>query len=209
LRLVRVCKPLLVLVAAVLTCFSQTTAQPVAEVELPETPGLYAVIETSMGRIVALLYDDIAPVTVQNFVDLAQGTKATLDKKGKRVQRPYFNGLTFHRVIKGFMIQTGDVKGTGAGDCGIPNLRDEISRKVSFDNPGTLGMANTGRPDTGSCQFFLTVGRASHLDGKHTIFGQIVLGQEIAVAISAVPTDSQNRPKIPVIMNSVTIYSRR
>jgi len=186
----------------------QAPAQSTSDIELPNTPGLYAVIETSMGRIVALLYDDIAPLTVQNFVDLARGTKATLDKKGKRVQRPYYNGLTFHRVIKGFMIQTGDVKGTGAGDCGIPNIRDEFSNKVSFDNPGTLGMANTGRPNTGACQFFITVGRESRLDGKHTIFGQVMLGQEVAVAISEVPTDAQDRPKTPVTISGVTIMRR-
>lgn len=197
-----------VLLAAALTCFGQTP-QPAGEVELPDTPGLYAVIETSMGRMVALLYDDIAPLTVKNFVDLAKGTKPTRDKKGNMVRKPYFNGLTFHRVIKGFMIQTGDVKGTGAGDCGVPNIRDEFSTKVSFDNPGTLAMANTGRPNSGSCQFFITVGRASYLDGKHTIFGQIVLGQEVAVAISEVPTGSENRPKTPVIVKSIAIQSKR
>jgi len=195
---------LLILLATALTGLSQTP-----EVELPDTPGLYAVIDTSVGRIVALLYDDLAPVTVRNFIDLARGTKPTLDKKGKKVTRPYFDGLAFHRVIKGFMIQTGDVKGTGAGDCGVPNIPDEINRKATFDNPGTLGMANTGRPNSGSCQFFITVGRASRLDGKHTIFGQVVLGQEVAVAISTVPTDAQDRPKSPVIMKSVTIHERK
>lgn len=204
----RLCHLPLLLIAAAATCSGQTT-QPAAEVELPETPGLYAVIETSMGRMVALLYDDIAPVTVKNFVDLARGSKPTRDKKGGTVRRPYYNGLTFHRVIKGFMIQTGDVKGTGAGDCGIGNIPDEFSKKVSFDNPGTLGMANTGRPNSGSCQFFITVGRASYLDGKHTIFGQVVLGQEVAVAISEVPTGSQDHPKVPVIVKSVTIHSKK
>jgi hypothetical protein len=86
---------LLVSMAVALTCFGQTP-----DIELPETPGLYAVIDTSMGRMVALLY-------VKNFVDLARGAKATRDRKGNMVRRPYFNGLTFHRVIKGFMIQTG------------------------------------------------------------------------------------------------------
>jgi peptidyl-prolyl cis-trans isomerase A (cyclophilin A) len=205
---VRFRQSLLLLAVASLTCFGQEPAPAVDDVELPETPGLYAVIETSMGRIVALLYDDLAPVTVKNFIDLAQGNKATRDKKGNKVLKPYFNGLTFHRVIKGFMIQTGDVKGTGAGDCGIPNIPDEFSRKVSFDNPGTLGMANTGRPDSGSCQFFITVGRATHLDGKHTIFGQVLLGQEVAVAISAVPTGSDDKPKTPVILKSITIRSK-
>jgi peptidyl-prolyl cis-trans isomerase A (cyclophilin A) len=195
----------LVLVFTGLTCLGQT----VDDIELPETPGIYAIIETSMGRIVALLYDDIAPVTVKNFVDLAQGTRTTRDKKGNKVLKPYFDGLTFHRVIKGFMIQTGDVKGTGSGDCGVPNIPDEIGRKLSFDNPGTLGMANTGRPNSGACQFFITVGRASYLDGKHTIFGQVVSGQEVAVAISTVPTGSEDRPKTPVILKSVTIRSKQ
>jgi len=202
---------LLVSMALALTCFGQTpqsAPDAAKDFELPETPGLYAVIDTSMGRIVALLYDDIAPLTVKNFVDLARGNKATRDRKGNMVRKPYFNGLTFHRVIKGFMIQTGDVKGTGAGDCGIPNIRDEFSKKVTFDNPGTLGMANTGRPDSGACQFFITVGRASRLDGKHTIFGQVVLGHEVAVAISEVPTDAQDRPKTPVVVKSITIHTK-
>jgi cyclophilin family peptidyl-prolyl cis-trans isomerase len=195
--------------AAAATSFSQTAVQPAAEAELPDGPGLYAVIETSMGRMVALLYDDVAPVTVQNFVELARGNRITLDKKGKKVQRPYFDGLTFHRVIKGFMIQTGDVKGDGAGNCGVPNIRDEFSKKLSFDNPGTLGMANVGKPNTGSCQFFITVGRASYLDGKHTIFGQVLIGLDVAVAISEVRTDSEDRPKTPVIVKSITIRSKR
>jgi len=202
-------RSLLALVFAALLCSGQTAAPAAGDVELPETPGIYAIIETSMGRIIALLYDDIAPATVKNFIELAQGTKPTHDKKGKPVLKPYFDGLTFHRVIKGFMIQTGDVKGTGAGDCGIPNIRDEFSGKVSFDNPGTLGMANIGRPDTGACQFFITVGRARHLDGKHTIFGQVLVGQEIAVAISEVPTGADDRPKTPVIVKHVTIRSNR
>lgn len=200
------CK-LLVSMAAALTCFGQSSQQP-TDVDLPEAPGLYAVIDTSLGRIVALLYDDIAPLTVKNFVDLARGTKATRDRKGNMVRKPYYNGLTFHRVIKGFMIQTGDVKGTGAGDCGIPNIRDEFSSKVSFDNPGTLGMANTGRPNSGACQFFITVGRASRLDGKHTIFGQVVIGHEVAVAISEVPTGAEDRPKTPVLVKSITIHTK-
>jgi len=190
--------------------FAQT-AQAAAAADLPETPGIYAIFETSLGRMVALLYDDIAPITVRNFIELANGTKATLDRKGARVTRPYYNGLTFHRVIKGFMIQTGDVKGTGAGDCGIPPIKDEIStdKRINFDNPDTLGMANTGKPNSGACQFFITVGRANHLEGRHTIFGQVILGHQVAVAISEVPVDSQDKPKTPVILKSVTIVTRR
>lgn len=199
----------MVLVFTALLCFGQTTPPPAGDIGLPDPPGLYAVIDTSMGRIIALLYDDIAPMTVKNFIDLAQGTKETRDKKGNKVRKPYYDGLTFHRVIKGFMIQTGDVKGTGAGDCGIPDIRDEFSPKVSFDNPGTLGMANTGRPNSGACQFFITVGRESRLDGKHTIFGQVLSGQEVAVAISTVPTGPDDKPKTPVIVKSITIHTKR
>ncbi len=197
-----------ILLATALACPGQATSQSGTAIELPDPPGLYAVIDTSMGRMVALLYDDLAPVTVKNFVELAKGTKSTLDKRGMRVKRPFYNGLTFHRIIGGFMIQTGDVKGTGASDCGVPTIPDEISGKLSFDNPGSLGMANTGRPNTGSCQFFITVGRANHLNGKHTIFGQILQGQEVAVAISAVPVDSSGHPKQPVIVKSITIHSK-
>jgi peptidyl-prolyl cis-trans isomerase A (cyclophilin A) len=185
-----------------------TALTAAAQNDLPDQPGLYAIIDTSVGRMVALLYDDLAPETVKNFVELAQGRKPTRDAKGKMVRRPYYNGLTFHRVIKGFMIQTGDVKGTGASDCGIGTIRDEFSKKLTFDNPGSLGMANTGRPDSGSCQFFITVGRATHLDGRHTIFGQIVQGQEVAVAISEVPTGSNDRPKNPITVTSITIRSK-
>ena len=99
-RTVRFCVSLFFLMATMPGCPAQTAGQPATEIEFPETPGLYAVIETSMGRMVALLYDDLAPVTVQNFVDLANGAKTTRDKKGNKVRRPYFNGLIFHRVIK-------------------------------------------------------------------------------------------------------------
>jgi cyclophilin family peptidyl-prolyl cis-trans isomerase len=145
---------------------------------------------------------------VKNFIDLAEGNKVTKDKKGKDVRQRYYDGLFFHRVIKGFMIQTGDVKGTGAGDCGIPTIPDEITKKISFDNPGSLGMANTGRPNSGSCQFFITVGRSTHLDGRHTIFGQVLEGYQVAVAISTVPVEGE-RPKTPVYVRSITIRTKR
>ena len=201
---VRLAKLFALPAVAALACFAQD-----AESDLPETPGTYAVMETSLGRIVALLYDDIAPITVKNFIELATGAKETKDKKGKMVRRPYYDGLTFHRIIKGFMIQTGDVKGTGSGECGIPNIPDEFSDKINFDNPGSLGMANTGKPNSGSCQFFITTGRSHHLDGRHTIFGQVLQGHSVAVAISTVPTGSDDRPKTPVILKSVTIRTRR
>ena len=144
----RLCHLPLLLIAAAATCSGQTT-QPAAEVEFPETPGLYAVIETSMGRMVALLYDDIAPVTVKNFVDLARGSKPTRDKKGGTVRRPYYNGLTFHRVIKGFMIQTGDVKGTAPAIAASAISRTSSARKSASTTPGRSGWRTPADPTQG------------------------------------------------------------
>jgi cyclophilin family peptidyl-prolyl cis-trans isomerase len=175
---------------------------------MPEEPGLYAVFKTSMGTMVALLYDDKAPITVKNFVTLARGEIQTFDKRGKPIKRPYFDGLTFHRVIKNFMIQGGDVKGTGAGNCGVPTIPDEFDKTLTFEYPGRLAMANTGRPHTGNCQFFITVARPTHLDGKHTIFGQVMSGLEVAIAISEVPTGSDDKPVKPVTIESVTIVRK-
>ena len=179
-----------------------------AQVALPDEPGLYAVLKTSRGTMVALLYDDKTPLTVANFTALARGEKQTLDKRGKPAKRPYFDGLTFHRIIKGFMIQGGDIKGTGAGNCGVLMVPDEFDKSLSFEYPGRLAMANTGRPNTGNCQFFITVGRPTHLDGKHTIFGQVMIGMEVAMAIATVRTGPDDRPVTPVIIESVTVVRK-
>jgi len=162
-----------------------------------------------MGQIVARLYEDKAPATVKNFVALASGTKATLDTKGALVKRHYYNGLTFHRVIKGFMIQTGDVNATGSSPCGIPNQRDEIDRSLNFKEPGRLAMANTGSPNTGTCQIFITVGTPDYLTGMYTIFGQVVSGQDVADRISQVPTGRADKPLVPVIIKNVTIQRKQ
>jgi len=191
--------------AAAIACLAQTPAP----VELPNEPGLYAIFNTSMGQIVAKLYEDKAPATVKNFVALAQGTKATLDKKGAMTRRHYYDGLTFHRVIKGFMIQTGDVNATGSSPCGIPNLKDEIDPSLNFKEPGRLAMANTGRPNSGACQIFITVGRPDYLTGTFTIFGQVVSGQDVADKISQVPTLPGDKPLVPVILKSVTIQRKQ
>lgn len=183
-------------------------AQAPPPVELPAEPGLYAIFNTSMGQIVARLYEDKAPGTVKNFVALASGTKATLDKKGALTKRRYYDGLTFHRVIKGFMIQTGDVNASGSSPCGIPNLRDEIDKSLDFKAPGRLAMANTGSPNTGACQIFITVGPADYLTGMYTIFGQVVSGQDVADKISQVPT-ARDKPIVPVILKSVTIRRKQ
>ena len=166
---------------------------------------LYAHFDTSMGEIVAQLFADRNPVTVENFVALTEGKKATLNKEGKLVHRPFYNGLEFHRVIKGFMIQTGQVK--DGLPCGIASIRDEIDSARSFCSPGMLAMANTGRPNTGDCQIFITVSPQKPLDGTYTLFGQVVSGQDVADAISEVPVKKE-RPVTPVIIKTVTIERR-
>ncbi len=191
---------------AALLCTAQTP--PPAPAEVPSTPGLYAVFDTSLGPIVVELYEKQAPQTVKNFVDLAKGTKAAKNKADVMVKKPYYNGLTFHRVIKGFMIQTGDVKATGSSDCGIPRLKDEIDPSLHFDTVGRLAMANTGSPNSAACQIFITVGKPTYLDGTFTIFGQVVGGQDIADKISQVPT-SNEKPIVPVIVKTVTIERKQ
>jgi peptidyl-prolyl cis-trans isomerase A (cyclophilin A) len=166
---------------------------------------LFAHFNTSMGEIVAQLYPESAPRTVANFVALAEGKKPTLTKTGEKVTRPFYNGLIFHRVIKGFMIQTGQVADGRA--CGVPNLRDEIDPARSFATVGALAMANAGRPNTGSCQIFITVAPQKPLDGDYTLFGQVVSGQDVADQISEVPVKNE-RPVTQVIIKSVTIERR-
>jgi peptidyl-prolyl cis-trans isomerase A (cyclophilin A) len=189
-----------------MACFAQT---PPAAPQLPAEPGLYAIFDTSMGQIVARLYEDKAPNTVKNFEALARGTKATLDKKGVKTARRYYNGLTFHRVIKGFMIQTGDVNATGSSPCGIPNLKDEIDPSLDFKEPGRLAMANQGTKNSAACQIFITVANADYLTGMYTIFGQVVSGQEVADAISKVPTGKEDKPVTPVILKTVVIQRKQ
>jgi peptidyl-prolyl cis-trans isomerase A (cyclophilin A) len=192
--------------ATAATCFAQT---PAPAVELPAEPGLYAIFDTSLGQIVVKLFEDKTPGTVKNFVALATGTKATLDKKGVLTKRRYYDGLTFHRVIKRFMIQTGDVNASGSSPCGIPNLKDEIDPSLNFKEPGRLAMANTGRPNSGACQVFITVGTPDYLTGTFTIFGQVVSGQDVADKISQVPTAPGDKPIVPVIVKTVKIQRKQ
>jgi cyclophilin family peptidyl-prolyl cis-trans isomerase len=169
----------------------------------PLEPGLYATITTSLGSIVVKLFEKESPITVKNFVDLATGKKAWTDPKtGQEVKRPLYNGLIFHRVIPGFMIQGGDPKGTGTG--GTEEIPDEFHPSLSFDRPGRLAMANRG-PDTGSSQFFITEMPQPHLTGRHTIFGQVVRGQSVVEKIARVPRDEMDRPNTPVRISRVSI----
>jgi cyclophilin family peptidyl-prolyl cis-trans isomerase len=170
--------------------------------------GLYATIQVShggqpMGSIVLKLFENESPVTVRNFVDLALGRKAWTDPKtGARVRRPLYNGLTFHRVIPGFMIQGGDPLGNGTGGTDV--IKDEFHPTLKFDIAGRLAMANAG-PNTGSCQFFITEVPTPHLNGKHTIFGQVVEGQDLVGKIAHVPRNSSDKPLTPVVMTRVSI----
>ena len=167
-------------------------------------PGLYMIINTSLGTITAQLYEKEAPGTVANFVALARGTKPYKNKAGAMVKGPYFTNLLFHRVIPGFMIQTGDQTGTGAGDCGF-TIKDEIVPTLKYDKPGRLGLARLDSPNTGSCQFFITDAPYPSLSGQYTIFGQVVEGQEIVGKIAAVPRDPSDKPRTPVKLVSMTI----
>jgi len=166
--------------------------------------GLYAVFSTSMGDFTARLDEKYTPATVENFVALSQGTKATRSPKtGAMVKVPLYNNITFHRVLPGDMIQSGDPTGTGAHNCGF-TIRDEILPGLRFDNPGKLAMANTGQPDSGGCQFFITASPMHQWDGKYTIFGTVVQGQSVVSKISHAKVHD-DRPVDPVKLISVTI----
>ena len=141
--------------------------------------GIYAKISTPKGAITLKLEHEKTPMTVANFVGLAEGT---LENTAKENDTPYYDGLTFHRVIADFMVQGGDPTGTGAGGPGY-QFEDEIHPDLKHDRPGTLSMANAG-PGTNGSQFFITHGATTWLDGKHTVFGYVVEGQEVVDAVS-------------------------
>ncbi|HEU0122126.1 MAG TPA: peptidylprolyl isomerase [Bryobacteraceae bacterium] len=180
----------------------------VAPAKPAREPGLYATLYIShgtapMGTITFKFYEKESPVTVKNFVDLAQGRKEWLNPKtGTRVKLPLYTGLTFHRVIPDFMIQGGDPQGNGMG--GTDPIIDEFHPSLRFDIPGRVAMANAG-PGTGSSQFFITEGRPEHLNGRHTIFGQVVEGQELVNRIARVPRGRGDKPDTPVRMTRVVI----
>ena len=180
-------------------------AMPGAAPAPAREPGLYAIFATSMGTITAKLFEKETPVTVANFVALARGTKAWMDPKtNTMLKKPLYNGITFHRVIPNFMIQTGDPTATGSHNCGF-TIKDEIVPNLKFDQPGRLGMANIGSPNTGGCQFFITEKEYPSLNGGYTIFGQVVEGQENVNKIAHVERDGNDKPRVAVKLISVTI----
>jgi len=167
-------------------------------------PGTYAIFETSLGNIVVRLLEKEAPKTVENFIGLAEGTKEfTNEKTGKKEKRPFYDGLIFHRVIPDFMIQGGCPHGSGMGGPGY-KFADEFHSSLRHSKPGKLSMANSG-PNTNGSQFFITVAATPWLDNRHTIFGEVMEGQDVANKISAVPRDRSDRPDAPVTLKHVKI----
>jgi peptidyl-prolyl cis-trans isomerase A (cyclophilin A) len=166
--------------------------------------GTYAIFETSQGDIVIRLLEKEAPKTVDNFIGLAEGTKEfTNEKTGKKEKRNFYDGLTFHRVIPQFMIQGGCPEGTGRGGPGY-KFADEFHPSLKHSKAGKLSMANAG-PGTNGSQFFITVAATPWLDNKHTLFGEVVEGQDVADKISNAPRDSSDRPKTAITLKKVRI----
>ena len=167
--------------------------------------GTYAIFDTSEGRIICRLFEKEAPVTTKNFIDLAEGKRSWKDNvSGKGGSGPLYSGTIFHRVIPGFMIQGGDPSGTGMGGPGYKFQDETQGSPHKFDKKGKLAMANAG-PNTNGSQFFITVAATDWLTGNHTIFGEVVEGQDVADKIANVPRGAQDRPRTNVVLQSVTI----
>jgi peptidyl-prolyl cis-trans isomerase A (cyclophilin A) len=161
--------------------------------------GFYAKFITSEGTFTVRLFEQEVPNTVANFAGLADGSKTWLDPVTKQeMHRPFYNGLTFHRVIAGFMIQGGCPTGNGMGGPGY-RFGDEFHPTLRHDRAGILSMANAG-PNTNGSQFFITLGPTPHLDDRHSVFGAVVDGLDVVEKIGAVPTGRMDKP-----INDVTI----
>ena len=168
-------------------------------------PGTYATFDTSEGQIVCRLFEKEAPKTVKNFTDLAEGKRDWQDRvSGKKGPGPLYNGTVFHRVIPNFMIQGGDPSGTGMGGPGYQFEDETKGSPYKFDKAGKLAMANAG-PNTNGSQFFITVAATDWLTGNHTIFGEVVEGQDVVDKITKLPRNRQDRPNKDVVINAVKI----
>ena len=162
--------------------------------------GLYAKMTTNHGAMTIKLYEEEAPMTVANFVGLAEGTK---ENKAKAKGVPYYDGIVFHRVIKDFMIQGGDPDGIGTGGPGY-DFEDEIDPSLKHDGKGVLSMANAG-PGTNGSQFFITEVATPWLDGRHTVFGKVIEGLEVIDSIANVEKTPSDKPVVPVVIEKVEI----
>ena len=168
------------------------------------TETLTATLTTSQGTITIQLFPDHAPKTVRNFVELAEGGREWTDPRTRKPSKEkLYDGTIFHRVIPKFMIQGGDPLGTGTGGPGY-KFADEIHPDLKFDRPYLLAMANAG-PGTNGSQFFITTDATYWLNGKHTIFGEVISGQDVVDAIGNSPTKPGDRPVTDVVLQSVTI----
>src|ERR1700722_13240326 len=165
---------------------------------------LTATLQTNQGRIVLRLFPDHAPKTVRNFMELAEGGREWTDPRtGQKTTSKLYDGTVFHRVIPDFMIQGGDPLGSGRSGPGY-RFADEFHPDLSFDQPYLLAMANAG-PSTNGSQFFITVAPTPWLNGKHTIFGEVVEGMDVATKISELPRGANEKPKQAVELKSVKI----
>jgi peptidyl-prolyl cis-trans isomerase A (cyclophilin A) len=172
---------------------------------MAQQPGVYATFDTSEGTIVCRLFEHQAPITVKNFVDLAEGTREWTDPRTRQKSNsPLYDGTIFHRVIPDFMIQGGDPTGTGMGGPGYQFQDETKGSPHKFDRAGKLAMANAG-PGTNGSQFFITVAPTPWLTGNHTIFGEVIEGQDVANKITAVPRSRQDKPNNDVVLKSVKI----
>src|SRR5687768_6871528 len=184
------------LLIAVSNCFAAESAD--------KKGPLYATLKTTMGDIVVQLFDDKAPKTVANFVGLATGTREWIDPKTQeKVKRPLYNGTIFHRVIPGFMIQGGDPLGNGTGGPGY-RFEDEFHPELKHNKSGILSMANAG-PNTNGSQFFITHKAKPWLDGKHSVFGEVVKGQNVLDAVANVGRDFRDKPMKEIVIQQVII----
>jgi peptidylprolyl isomerase len=183
-------------------------ATPVVAGDLP-SEGLFAVFETTLGRFVCELDYENAPVTVGNFVGLAEGTQDFLDPRTRQwVRRPFYDGLKIHRIVKGFVVQGGDPLGDGTGGPGYAFM-DEFSAELLHDRPGVLSMANAG-PGTNGSQFFITLAAAPQLDHRYSVFGQVISGMEVLQEMARQPLmgPKNSTPVTDIVIQSVRIVRR-
>lgn len=177
---------------------------PVTEEKLGLGKGLYAVFETTKGDIICKLEEEKTPETVKNFVGLATGEKEYTDPKtGKSSTAPFYDGTIFHRIIKDFMIQGGDRLGMGTGGPGY-RFKDEFDSSLRHTGAGILSMANAG-PNTNGSQFFITLVATPWLDGKHSVFGKVVKGEDVVKTLGNVATGPQDRPREEVGIRKLRI----
>jgi peptidyl-prolyl cis-trans isomerase A (cyclophilin A) len=196
-----------VIVLSCMLSIVAAAALQTAQKEFTLPTGVYAQFVTSEGNFTVRLFDQEAPKTVENFIGLVQGTKEWTDPRtNKKVKQPYYDGIIFHRVISGFMIQGGDPLGQGIGGPGY-TFADEFHPKLRHSKMGILSMANRG-PNTNGGQFFITLGPTPHLDDRHSIFGEVVEGMDVVQRIGSTPTDGRDRPVKDVVIQSVKIERR-